>query len=36
MPELKTYKVIVTEVYQKVVTVRGVSHSDAHRRAEDG
>ena len=36
MPELKEYKVAVTEVYRKVIPVLGTSERDAHRRAEDG
>ena len=36
MPKLKKYRVAVTEVYRKVITVLGTSERDAHRRAEDG
>ena len=36
MPELKEYKVAVTEVYRKTVTVRGTGERDAHQRAWDG
>ena len=35
MPELKEYKVAVTEIYRKTITVRGTSERDAHRRAWD-
>ena len=36
MPELKDYKVAVTEIYRKIITVRGLSKQDAHQRAWDG
>ena len=36
MPELREYKVAVTEVYRKTITVRGTGEQDAHQRAWDG